>query len=172
VAAVQLADAPLAEVIGLPVLSDWRALEPLAAAPTPLAEEAELNVLVSHAPRILRAGDAVTLQFEVENLSAETAAEVRLRADLDSALSFLSGQATGGEFVEPAAQDATAVIVAEWPVITPGTIRIATVTVRLAEDLPPGAVIEQLVAVDAANASAKTVQSLIGLPPAMMPNFR
>ncbi len=172
VAAAQLADAPLAEVISLPVLSDWRGLEPLTASPTPLAEEAELNVLVSHSPRILRAGDAVTLQFEVENLSAETAVDVRLRAELDSALSFLAGQATGGEFVEPATQDASAIVVAEWPAIMPGTIRIATVTVRLDEDLPPGAVVEQLVAVDAANASAQTVQSLIGLPPAMMPNFR
>ncbi len=172
VAAADLVDAPLADVIALPVLSDWRAEELVAATPTPAADAAELNVLVSYTPQFVRPGDIVTLQFELENLSLEAATDVRLRGDLGDALAFVSGQAQDGAFFAPTAGASPAVITAEWPTLSPGTLQIVTVDVRLPDELAPGAVISQLVAIDATNAAAKTAQALIGLPPADIPSFR
>ena len=172
VAAADLVDAPLADVIALPVLSDWRAEELVAATPTPADGAAELGVTVSYTPQFVRPGDIVTLQFELENLSLEAATDVSLRGDLGDALTFVSGQAQDGAFLAPATGASPAVITAEWPTLSPGMVQIVTVDVRLPDELAPGAVISQLVAVDTANAAAKTAQALIGLPPADMPSFR
>ncbi len=154
---------PTVEVGPLPTVTPISTL-------TPLSSFA-LTFQMSFAPQFPVAGNELRIEYRISNPAAENAVNVTLRNLLPAALSFIEGESENGELAQETDSDGLALLF-HWDEIGPDEVAHATVVVQLADDIPAGAVIDNLAVVFADNANPTSSGISIGLPPARLPTFR
>jgi uncharacterized protein YraI len=128
-----------------------------------------LSVAVVQQPPFAVQGREIALVYTVSNGGAEELANVVLSSDLPSPLAFVAATAgAGGEVVQEAGSPRLTVT---WPALPAGESVNATVRVRVADDLPNGTTFANLASVSADNGEADSNGIVIGMPPALLPEF-
>jgi uncharacterized protein YraI len=123
-------------------------------------------------PPFAQQGDAIEVRYVVSNTGQVAAKAVELRNEVPSALVLGSGKAArGGRFVPTKDLSGTAVYSFIWPTLAPGAAVTASVAMTLGSDIANGAIVDNLVALDAANADLVSGGVMIGLPPQNLPDF-
>jgi hypothetical protein len=88
-------------------------------------------------------------------------------------LHFLSATVDGaGRLQHQASATGGTLILIEWGELAPGTQFTAVLSLQIAADAPPGALIDNLALVSAANAANATAGVTLVMPPVAPPQFR
>jgi uncharacterized repeat protein (TIGR01451 family) len=128
-----------------------------------------LSVAVAQQPPFAVQGREIALVYTVSNNGAEELANVVLSSDLPAPLAFVAATAgAGGEVAQEAGSPRVTVT---WPALPAGELVNATVRVRVADDLPNGTTFANLASVSADNGEAVSNGIVIGMPPALLPEF-
>ena len=129
-----------------------------------------LTLLASPIPQFVHQEEIVELQFEIINESSQTATEVILSDALPLGLDFIEVK-TDGTVKEEKGIQAETIVQIFWPHILPDEKVSANVRLRVVDDLPDGAVLENLAALYTGAFPVQTVGIQIGLPPSALPYF-
>lgn len=123
-------------------------------------------------PPFVWQGITATLTISVTNPNAVDVVLAELSDELPSALTLLDARATAGGVVETVTTpEGRTLLLFRWAQIPAGTGVSALIDVEVDDDLPPGAVIDNLVGVRAGNADYGAGAFTIGMPPLFPPVF-
>jgi hypothetical protein len=123
-------------------------------------------------PPFAQQGDAIEVRYVVSNSGQVAAKAVELRNEVPQTLVLGAGKASSsGKFVPTTDSTGNDVYSFKWPTLAPGTTVTATVAMTLGADIANGAIVENLVALGAANADLVSGGVVIGLPPRSLPDF-
>lgn len=118
-------------------------------------------------------GQEVKLQYVITNSSDVDAANVELRNELPLGLSYVDAAvSSGGEPVDSALGNGATIIGVRWPMLAAGEQATVTITLLISADAPNGAVIQNIAVAGADNAESVSAGVNIGMPPAVLPDFR
>jgi uncharacterized protein YgiM (DUF1202 family) len=132
-----------------------------------------LDLIITQVPTFAWQGQELELQFVITNPGDTTASDVELRDELMPELTFVSADIfDNGELEEQTGDEGRFVFSIRWLELGPGESLTARVTLQVAEDVPDGAVIDNLAVVSAENAAPYTAGISIGLPPTTPPDFQ
>jgi hypothetical protein len=132
-----------------------------------------LDVEMRPAPAFVWQGQQVQIEYVITNRGPVAAEQIRLRNELPSSLRYLSVQAEdGGRFRQSATAQEHLVFTVDWSSLPPNAKVTVTLTLQVADDLPAGALIDNLALVTARNASAVTVGLTLAMPPTLPPQFK
>jgi hypothetical protein len=96
-----------------------------------------------------------------------------LSDELAARLKFVAVKVDGeGQATRQPSQGGGVLLLIRWPRAPASSRAVATVSVLVDPDAPDGAVIDNLVSVQAANAESVWDAVSIGLPPLTLPDFR
>jgi len=143
-------------------------------APAEVVEEPALDLLalsITQTPEYASQGDPVELRFTVTNTGEQDATNITLRNQLPAALTYVSTTVDGDGTVSESSSEDELILRIDWPQLGVGESSSAVVSVTIASDLAPGAVVDNLAAVDADNASSVTNAISIGMAPITLPDF-
>jgi uncharacterized repeat protein (TIGR01451 family) len=131
-----------------------------------------LEVSFSLSPAFAWQGQTTTIRITVANPNNVAVTNVELSDELPRELAFISAEAdAGGTVRNEATSNGGVLIRAQWASLPPDGSVSATITAQISPDLPDGAVVDNLVAVRSANAAYTTSAIIIGMPPAILPDF-
>lgn len=118
-------------------------------------------------------GQEVSLVYEITNATITNTTNLELRNELPSQLHFVAIEAVdGGSAITETTELSNTVVAITWPTFDAQASYTARVRVRVADDLPDGAVIDNLAVVVADDIPAITGGISIGMPPTDLPEFR
>jgi len=144
-----------------------------AAANAGAATEPAVVLEMRPSPAFVWQGQTVQLQFVVRNTSDETQTNVRLRNDLPPTLTYLNTTAGQQGTVQENGQRQDGLIYTiSWPALAAGEVATATVTLQLADDIPNGALVDNLAVVDTAEGTNALAGITFAMPPMRLPQFR
>ncbi|MFN8488763.1 MAG: SH3 domain-containing protein [Caldilineaceae bacterium] len=124
-------------------------------------------------PAFVWQGQLVNLQFVITNRSQSPAVNVRLRDDLPTALQYTAAAIShNGQFQQQAKAAGSSIISLAWPQLAAGSEVTATVTLRVAANLPNGSLIDNLAVVAADNAGDVPAGVTLAMPPTVLPVFK
>jgi uncharacterized repeat protein (TIGR01451 family) len=153
-----------------PVPATEAAVEPeaqVAQAEEPLAVDFRID------PFFVWQGITATLSITVNNPNTIDATRVELSDELPEALTLLRAEADAGGTVESRATEAgNTLLIFRWESVPADTAVNASIVVHIADDLPDGAVIDNLVAARASNMTYSADVITIGMPPVVPPDFQ
>jgi len=140
-------------------------------------EPATLQFEMSYTPEFAWQNQLVEIEFVVTNISDNPAMNVNIRDELLSSLRYVSANAESNGIVETVASSSDGgssgeIFTITWPELAPQQQVRAIVVVRIAPDLINGGVVDNLAAAGADNAPAVTGGMSVGMPPALLPDFR
>jgi uncharacterized repeat protein (TIGR01451 family) len=132
-----------------------------------------LSFQMRPSPAFVWQGQLVNLQFVIANRSQTPASNVRLRDDLPAALQYTAAVIShNGQFQQQAKAAGNSIISLAWPQLAAGSEVTATVTLRVASDLPNGSLIDNLAVVAADNAGDVPAGITLAMPPTVLPLFK
>ena len=131
----------------------------------------DLALEIIQVPLYAAQGDPVELRFTVTNIGKEDAINVLMRDQLPDGFTYTSATADGDGTVSQSERDDAVLLRIVWPQLGVGESSSAIVSVKIDSDLPPGSVLDNLVAVDADNASSVTAGLSVGTAPVALPDF-
>lgn len=132
-----------------------------------------LFVQMRPSPAFVWQGQPVSLQFVITNKGQTPAVNLRLRDDLPATLQYAAAEiSNNGRFQQQAKAQGSSIINLAWPQLAAGATVTATVTLRVATDLPNGSLIDNLAVVAADNASAVSTGVTLAMPPTVLPLFK
>ncbi len=131
----------------------------------------ELQLEIQQSPPYASQGDTVELRFTVTNTGEQEVANVLLRNQLPGELTYVSATADGDGTVSESNRESGLIVRVKWPKLEVGESGSAIVSVTIASDLPAGAVVDDLAAVNADNAPSVTSAVSIGMAPIALPDF-
>jgi uncharacterized repeat protein (TIGR01451 family) len=131
----------------------------------------ELALTITQFPPNVMQGDPVELRFTVTNTGEQDVTNISLRNQLSDRLTYVSAAADGEGTVSESSGEDDLILRIDWPQLAVGESSSAIVSVTIASDLAAGAVIDNLAAVDADNASSVTNGVSIGMAPITLPDF-
>lgn len=141
-----------------------------------MQSEAAADALVVEmrpSPAFAWQGQTVRLQYTVRNLSNETLTKLRLRNDLPPELAYVTTIAGQQGSVQTAGQEEDGIVYTiNWPQIGAGEAVTATVTLQLANDLPNGAMVDNLAVVESSEGASALAGITFAMPPMRLPLFR
>ena len=124
-------------------------------------------------PAFVWQGQLVNLQFVIANRSQTPAVNVRLRDDLPASLQYSAAVIShNGQFQQQAKAAGSSIISLAWPQVAAGSEVTATVTLRVASNLPNGSLIDNLAVVAADNAGDVPAGVTLAMPPTVLPLFK
>ncbi|MEZ4661011.1 MAG: SH3 domain-containing protein [Caldilineaceae bacterium] len=152
-----------------------RALEliPLAAEipASPAAPVLQLDVQMQ--PAFAWTGQDITLDFAITNVSGAGVSNVSFGTELASTLVFVSAAASGdGAASNSAAASGGTLVDATWAELAAGATANVTITLRVADTVVNGDVIDNLAVVGADGVDDITAGLSIGMPPTTLPDFK
>ncbi len=144
-----------------------------AAATDAIVEQAtgELKLEIAQFPPYASQSDTVELRFTVTNVGEHEVANILLRNQLPGELMYISAAADGDGTVRELNRESGQIVRVIWPKLNVGESGSAIVSVTIAGDLPAGAVVDNLAAVNADNAPSVTNGISIGMAPIALPDF-
>jgi uncharacterized repeat protein (TIGR01451 family) len=131
-----------------------------------------LDLTITQDPEFAAQGQEIELQFVITNPGDAVATNVEVRDELPAELTYVRVEIADGDLIDETAGASPAVFTLSWPELGPGDSATATVTVQIADDLPDGAVVDNLAVVSADNVDPYTAGITIGMPPTMPPDFQ
>ena len=144
-----------------------------AAVPTPTVTSG-LQLQIRQEPLYTWQGQEVVLVYLIVNNGA-TVTDLQLRNELPPQLRFVGVEEWGGGTVTTENENAEAgpaVFTIQWPELAATGRAEVQVRVRVAQELPDGAVIDNLAVLTAQDVAALTAGISIGMPPRSLPEFR
>lgn len=135
------------------------------------AQPLAVDFLIS--PYFVWQGITATLTITVNNPNTVDAVDVLLSDELPAALSLVEATADANGVVETVtAASGRPLLMFRWATIPADTAVTATIVVQVADTLPNGTVIDNLVATRARNVPYGASAVTIGLPPVVPPDFQ
>jgi uncharacterized protein YgiM (DUF1202 family)/DNA-binding transcriptional regulator YdaS (Cro superfamily) len=132
-----------------------------------------LDLVITQSPPSAWQGQEIELSFVITNNQGTALTGVALRNELPPQLAFVAASAAGaGEVAEEELAPDRFAFGITWPELAPGATLTATVQVQIQEDLPDGAVIDNLAVVSATGVEPYTVGISVGMPPTTLPTFQ
>jgi len=142
-----------------------------AATPTPLVTG--LQLLISQEPLYTWQGQTVVLVYQIINGSENALTTVELRNELPPQFTFIGiDEAAGGTVTTENLEIGPATFTIQWPELAAGDRLEVKMRMRVGQDLPDGAVIDNLAVISAQDVAALTAGISIGMPPTTLPEFR
>lgn len=145
---------------------------PAAATPRPQQAPQPLQVGFAVDPPFVWQGITATLTISVSNPNAIDVVGAELSDELPDGLRLVEARAGAGgtqsTIITPSGRP---LLLFRWERIPANTGVTATIVVRVADDLAPGEVIDNLVGVRATNAAYNAGALTLGMPPLMPPVF-
>lgn len=124
-------------------------------------------------PAFVWQGQTVQLQFVVRNTSDQPLTNVRLRNDLPPTLAYLNAEVGQQGTIQESGQAKDGLIYTIlWPALAANESLTATVTLQLEDDIPNGALVDNLAAVDTAEGVNALAGITLAMPPLRLPQFR
>jgi uncharacterized repeat protein (TIGR01451 family) len=155
---------------------------PISAGSTPTATVAassvttpslDLELIISQTPDYVWQGQEFALEFDVTNLGNTAATNIELRNELPPEFTFVSADIDAeGLLAEERSDQERLIFSVRWPSLDAGATVRVTVRLQVAENVPDGAVIDNLAVAAADNALPFTAGITIGMPPASPPDFQ
>ncbi len=131
----------------------------------------ELTLTVTQFPPYVAQGDSLELRFTVTNNGGSDATNVSLSDQLPEGLTYVSASAGAGGTADQSGSGDEPIVRFDWPQLAAGESATAVISVVIDGGLPFGAVIDNLAAVSADNASSVTNGISIGMAPLTLPDF-
>ena len=132
-----------------------------------------LTVEMRPSPAFAWQGQTVQLRLSVRNRGEAALTKVTLRNDLPAELRYVDAVVGEGGTVQTKGNATEGLIYTiSWPRIDAGETATATVTVRLAADLPNGALVDNLAVVESAEGARALAGITFAMPPLRLPLFR
>lgn len=155
---------------------------PTPPAPTPIPAEDPnafaatsdlLQFQIQQDPLYAWQGQEVTLIYQIANTTISDTINLELRNELPPQLHFVAIEEadSGAAMTETTALSST-IFSITWPTLAAGDELTARVRLQVGEELPDGAVIDNLAVIVADNVAAITGGITIGMPPTTLPEFR
>ena len=145
------------------------------AAPEAQTAQAEDPLVVDFRidPFFVWQGITATLSITVNNPNTIDVTGVELSDELPEGLTLLRAEADAGGTVESRTTEAdNTLLIFRWESIPADTAVTANIIVQIAEDLPDGTVIDNLVATRGSNVGYSADVVTIGMPPVVPPDFQ
>lgn len=140
---------------------------------TIISPSLSLELIINQTPPFVWQGQEFLLEFEVTNPGSAPATDVDLRNELPAEFAFISIEAGAEGVIEEEGGDQQPFIFSvRWPALDAGAVVTTTVQLRVVENVPDGAVIDNLAVVAAENVSPFTAGISIGMPPTTPPDFQ
>ncbi len=118
-------------------------------------------------------GQTVQLQFVVSNTSDQPLTNIRLRNDLPPTLAYLTADIGQQGTVQESGEAKDGLIYTIlWPALAARESLTATVTLQLEDDIPNGALVDNLAVVDTAEGTNALAGITFAMPPLRLPQFR
>jgi uncharacterized repeat protein (TIGR01451 family) len=137
------------------------------------ADSAALVLEMRPSPAFIWQGQTVTLQYVVRNNGEQPLTNVRLRNDLPPTLAYLETVAQQPGSTQTMGEESDGLIYTiTWPEIAAGASLSATVTLQLAQDVPNGAMVDNLAVIDTAEGATAIAGITFAMPPLRPPLFR
>jgi uncharacterized repeat protein (TIGR01451 family) len=137
------------------------------------ANGSQLHFAMRPQPAFAWPGRQIELHLVVSNQGVAPAQVIRLRDELPPTLHFLSATVDGdGRLQHQASAAGGTLLVIEWRELAPASQVTAVLSLQVAEDAAPGALIDNLALVSAANAANATAGVTLAMPPLAPPQFR
>lgn len=131
-----------------------------------------LTLAVEQSPARVRQSGTVTLDYALTNPGNETAVNVMLRSEVPAGLTLVDVTAAEAEEAETVIEPGRSAVLVVWSEVGAGASVTARVTYTIDEDVPNGAVIDVIAAMEADNAELTSAGTSIGMPPALLPTFQ
>lgn len=132
-----------------------------------------LQLQMRPSPAFAWQGQQVNVQFVVTNRGTTPALNVRLRDDLTTTLQYGKAVVTNnGRLQQQSKTAGGSIFSVTWPQLAAGESVTATVTLRIATDVPNGSLIDNLAVVAADNVADVPAGITLAMPPTMMPQFK
>lgn len=137
------------------------------------ADGAAVVLEMRPSPAFVWQGQTVQLQFVVRNTSDQPLTNVRLRNDLPPTLAYLNADIGQQGSVQESGQAEDGLIYTiQWPELAVGASLTATVALQLADNVPNGALVDNLAVVDTAEGMNALAGITFAMPPIRLPQFR
>ncbi|MEZ4617242.1 MAG: SH3 domain-containing protein [Caldilineaceae bacterium] len=144
-----------------------------AASSTASAAEETLILEMRPSPAFAWQGQIVTLHYVIRNQGDQPYTNIRLRNDLPPTLAYLDATVEQGGTISTAGRATDGIIyTVTWPEIEAGAALTATVTVRIAENVRNGALVDNLAVVESAEGATALAGITFAMPPVRLPQFR
>ena len=130
-----------------------------------------LTLAIDQDPTFVAQGDSIELRFTVTNNGESDATNVVLSDQLPAGLIYISTDVDAGGTADQSGSGDEQIVRFVWPQLAAGDSATAVISVKIDGDLPSGAVIDNLAAVNADNASSVTDGISIGMAPITLPDF-
>ncbi len=132
-----------------------------------------MKLTISQSPDFIWQGQTVDLQLVVSNPNSEDITSAELSDELPQQMEFVNAQADGGGRIgQQTTANGAILILGTWDKIPAGGSVTAVIKVKISADIPDGSVIDDLVAVRAANGAYTTGDITVGMPPVGLPSFQ
>jgi uncharacterized repeat protein (TIGR01451 family) len=132
-----------------------------------------LELIISQTPAYVWQGQEFALDFEVINLGNTPATNVEVRNELPTEFTFISADiGSEGLLADELSDQQRFIFSVRWPSLDAGATVHVTVHLQVAENVPDGAVIDNLAVVAADNAMPYTAGISVGMPPISPPDFQ
>ena len=137
------------------------------------ANGARLQFQMRPSPAFVWQGQLVNLQLFVTNPGPTTAINVRVRDDLPLTLRYAQAIVShNGRFQQASKAQGGSIISIDWPQLAAGATLTATLTLRVAADIPDGSLIDNLAVVAADNVGDIAAGVTLAMPPVLLPAFK
>jgi uncharacterized repeat protein (TIGR01451 family) len=159
-----------------PGVTQAGALLPLATRTISTAQTASesfaLALEIQPTPAFVWQGQALTLQFVVNNRGTLPLTNLHLRDDLPPELHFMTATASGdGQVQQEGRAEDGIIFTLNWPVLAAGAQVTATVVVQVAPTTPNGVFIKDLAVVNTQEYGDVVSGISIAMPPSVPPKF-
>lgn len=142
-----------------------------AATPPPVVTGLQLQI--SQEPLYTWQGQSVVLVYLIINGSETAVTNLELRNELPPQFTFIGiDEAGGGVVTTENLETGPATFTIQWPELAVADRLVVKMRMQVGQDLPDGAVVDNLAVITAQDVAAITAGISIGMPPTTLPEFR
>lgn len=134
--------------------------------------EQSLALTVVQDPPYVRQNELVEMRMVVTNSGAEVVQNVELRGNIADGLTYVAASAGGAGATVEAESGTASLFELHWPELKAGSSVTGTVVLQVGMGLSNGSVIDNTIAANADNTTSTSDSIRVGLPPAVLPDFK